>query len=312
MQPAEWRGCPEPPAQQLAEHRRSTQRWPSLQPQRPGVVDAYVVVVRARRRSGVQPRGAEAGRVLASRFDAAGRTIVLANDEGSGQGRRAGLAATAWRSRSRASPSSMNRNEDVLVLYTTSHGIARRRARFTAIPAAAPRIISPLAARGDARPARIQEPADHPPGLLFRAVRPRARGRRARSSSPPRREDRSSFGCPAGNDWTFFGDALINHAMRQPLPFDVQFRRASAMIAAAEDRDRLGRRRTRRSASASDTRRLAQPRSTRASPKTASRRSASRSRTWQSAARCARSSARPPSSIRRSATTARSRGSPAG
>ena len=52
-------------------------------------------------------------------------------------------------------------------------------------------------------------------------------------------DDRTSFGCQAGNDWTYFGDALINHAFRQPLPLDVQFRRAWALIAAAESRDNL-------------------------------------------------------------------------
>src|SRR5207248_10797014 len=51
--------------------------------------------------------------------------------------------------------------------------------------------------------------------------------------------DRSSFGCQAGNDWTFFGDALVNHAFRQPLPLDIQLQRASALIAAAEDRHHL-------------------------------------------------------------------------
>ena len=28
--------------------------------------------------------------------------------------------------------------------------------------------------------------------------------------------DRTSFGCRAENDWTFFGDAMINHALRKP------------------------------------------------------------------------------------------------
>jgi hypothetical protein len=51
--------------------------------------------------------------------------------------------------------------------------------------------------------------------------------------------DRSSFGCGSGNDWTYFGDALINHAFRQPLPLDIQLRRAAILIAAAEARDDL-------------------------------------------------------------------------
>jgi hypothetical protein len=29
---------------------------------------------------------------------------------------------------------------------------------------------------------------------------------------------RSSFGCAADNDWTYFGDAMINHALRKPQP----------------------------------------------------------------------------------------------
>jgi hypothetical protein len=40
----------------------------------------------------------------------------------------------------------------------------------------------------------------------------------------------SSFGCSAGNDWTFFGYALINQAMRQPDTFARQFRRAFVTI----------------------------------------------------------------------------------
>ena len=41
---------------------------------------------------------------------------------------------------------------------------------------------------------------------------------------------KSSFGCSAGNDWTFFGYALINQAMRQPDTFVRQFRRAFVTI----------------------------------------------------------------------------------
>ncbi len=46
----------------------------------------------------------------------------------------------------------------------------------------------------------------------------------------------SSFGCSAGNDWTFFGDALINLAMRQPDTFVRQFRRAWVTIIGWENR----------------------------------------------------------------------------
>ena len=76
----------------------------------------------------------EAGRVLASRFDAAGRTLVLANDEGSNRADARGSPQTLARALARVAEL-MNRNEDVLVLYTTSHGVAPCRARFTSDPA---------------------------------------------------------------------------------------------------------------------------------------------------------------------------------
>ena len=39
-----------------------------------------------------------------------------------------------------------------------------------------------------------------------------------------------SFGCSPGNDWTFFGHALINLAMRTPDTLIRQFRRALVTI----------------------------------------------------------------------------------
>ena len=34
--------------------------------------------------------------------------------------------------------------------------------------------------------------------------------------------DKPSFGCDPGNDWTLFGDALVNRALREPGPLLVQ------------------------------------------------------------------------------------------
>ena len=49
-----------------------------LQPQRPGVVDAYVVVAALDADPVFNREAREAGRVLSNRFDARGRTLVLA------------------------------------------------------------------------------------------------------------------------------------------------------------------------------------------------------------------------------------------
>ena len=207
-----------------------------LQPQRAGTVDAYVVVAALDADSVFNREAREAGRVLARRFDAEGRTLVLAHDEGADKAdAEASPAVLAGALDGVAAK--MNADEDVLVLYTTSHGSPDAGLNFRD-PAYGDAVITPsqLAAMLNHAGARnrlviLQACCA---GQFVRALRgPRAVVATAAA------DDRSSFGCQAGNDWTYFGDALVNHAFRQPLPLDIQFRRASALIAAAESRDGL-------------------------------------------------------------------------
>src|SRR4051812_44048259 len=69
------------PAVQLDDQRKLYAALAGLKAQRAGVVDAYVVVAALDADPVFGREAREAGRVLASRFDAAGRTLVLANDE---------------------------------------------------------------------------------------------------------------------------------------------------------------------------------------------------------------------------------------
>jgi hypothetical protein len=226
----------EPAAQQLAEHRRVSAALNSLQPQRPGVVDAYVVVVALDSDPVFSREAREAGRVLARRFDAAGRTIVLAGDEGDQKADAPGSPHTLALALARVAEV-MDRNEDVLVLYSTSHGqhdvglVYRDWVRGTGVisPARLSDLLDPLGIQNRLLILQACYSGQFVPALRSeRTVVVTASA-----------EDRSSFGCQAGNDWTLFGDALINHAMRQPLPLDVQFRRATALIAAAEEQAQL-------------------------------------------------------------------------
>ena len=107
--------------QQRSEEQRLAQALGTLQPQRPGVVDAYVVVVALDSDPVFNREAREAGRVLARRFDAAGRTIVLAADEGADHGQAIGSPPNLEQVLTRASQL-MDLKEDVLVLYSTSHG----------------------------------------------------------------------------------------------------------------------------------------------------------------------------------------------
>jgi hypothetical protein len=45
---------------------------------------------------------------------------------------------------------------------------------------------------------------------------------------------RTSFGCAPGNDWTFFGDAVVNNALRKPQKFDAAMDEATQLISGWE------------------------------------------------------------------------------
>ena len=229
----DWGAVLSPPAQQLADHRRINAAVRSLKPQRKGVVDAYVIVVALDADPVFNREAREAGGVLARRFAADGRTIVLAADEGGSKASAPGslnhlaiaLAATA---------EVMDRNEDVLVLYSTSHGH----------PAGG--LVYKDAARGigGVPPAKLAQLIDAPGFrnrlLIIQAcysgqfVVPLATERSIVATASA--ADRPSFGCSAGNDWTLYGHALVNLAMREPEPLEAQFLRAGETVAEAEQR----------------------------------------------------------------------------
>ncbi|MEP6983552.1 MAG: C13 family peptidase [Sphingomicrobium sp.] len=235
-QQAKWAAVPETPSQLLTEHRRLSAALDALKPQRPGVVDAYVVVVALDGDPVFSREAREAGRVLATRFDAAGHTIVLANDERSSKADAPGSPQSLSLALARAAEL-MDRNEDVLVLYSTSHGEPDTGLVYKDLKRGGG-IISPARLAGMLNSLGFRNRL-----LILQAC---FSGQFVHALKGPgtivvtaAAADRSSFGCEAGNDWTFFGDALVNHAFRQPLPLDIQLRRASALIAAAEGRERL-------------------------------------------------------------------------
>lgn len=213
--------------------RRVERALAELQPQRRGVVDAYVIVAALDADPVFNREAREAGRVLARRFDAEGRTLILAHDEGSDDAD--GAATPARLARALTSVAArMNRDEDVLVLYTTSHGSPHAGLNFRD-PAVGSAVIAPaqLAAmlNGPGFKNRLIILQACFSGQFVPALEgPRTVVATAASSM------KSSFGCSAGNDWTFFGYALINQAMRQPDTFVRQFRRALVTILGWEQR----------------------------------------------------------------------------
>ena len=215
------------PAVQREDAQRLDAALARIQPQRPGTVDAYVVVAALDADPVFGREAREAGRVLSNRFDARGRTLVLANDEA---GDTADAAATpdGLAKALTGVAAVMDKNEDVLVLYTTGHGSPDAGLNFRD-PQRGAAIIAPaqLAAMLNQTKAKnrlIILQACFSGQFMDALSAPGTVVATAASSM------KSSFGCSAGNDWTFFGYALINQSMRQPDTFVRQFRRALVTI----------------------------------------------------------------------------------
>lgn len=224
------------PGWALAEHRRLERALIGLLPQRKGVVDAYVVAVGTDSDPVFGREAREAAKVLARRYSAAGRTIVLAGTDGSAasalpRGSADNLDAALARVAELIDPA-----EDVLILYTTGHG-------------APVGIVYNDADQGFGvvGPARLKAVLD---GLGFRNrmlllsacfsgvfVAPLASPTTAIVTAAS--ADRTSFGCKADNDWTFFGDALVNHALRKPAGFAAAVEEARTAIITWETAGKL-------------------------------------------------------------------------
>ena len=224
------------PDWQLAEHRRLDRTLAAIPAQRKGVVDVYVLAVGLDSDPVFGREAREAGKVLARRYGAEGRTVVLAGSDGSGtsmlpRGSPDNIAMVLARF-----AEVIDKREDVVVLYTTSHGapiginyndadqgfgfISPSRLwsmfgtlgierRLVIVSACYSGVFVPMLATEDSA---ILTAAD---------------------------ADNTSFGCQADSDWTFFGDALINHALRKRQPLQAAGDEARELVAAWEARGRI-------------------------------------------------------------------------
>jgi Peptidase C13 family len=199
----------------LAQHRKMSAAMASLLPQRPGTVDAYVLAVGLDSDAVFGREAREAATVLSRRYGAIGRTAVLTTgkDEKAPQGSPANIATILA-----AIASKMDVKEDVLILYTTSHGnpdvgIVYRDQENSLGMIAPKRMASLLSDLGIER--RIVMISACYAGVFVPELQS-ANSVIVTAASA----DRNSFGCAPGNDWTFFGDALINNALRKPQPLD--------------------------------------------------------------------------------------------
>lgn len=200
----------------LDQHRRLGAAIAGLAPQRPGFVDVYVISIGLDADPVFGREATEAGKVLARRYGGTGRTITLvtgAEGHQSPQGSPANLATALA-----AVAAKMNVREDVLIVYATSHGTADVGLVYRDGEAgygfiSPKRLASLLDGLGIRRRMLLVS-------ACFSGVFVPALSSDATVIVTAASDMRTSFGCAAANDWTYFGDALINTALRKTQPFD--------------------------------------------------------------------------------------------
>ncbi|WP_294358617.1 C13 family peptidase [uncultured Sphingomonas sp.] len=220
--PARWR---------LDEHRRLDRTLAAVRPQRPGVVDAFVIVAALDSDPVFGREAREAARVLAHRYHADGHVILLAGSDGTRDSDQAmGSPGNLDLALARVAEV-MDTAEDVLILYTTSHGAPfglyyndGDQGYGAVSPARLWNQLSTLGIRN-----RLLLLSACYSGVFVPMLSSDTTAIVTAAAA-----DRPSFGCQADNDWTFFGDALVNTALRKPQPLASAATEAQTLIAGWE------------------------------------------------------------------------------
>ena len=229
------------PSETLRQTRAMTSALGRLKPERKGVVDVYVVAIGLDSDGVFGRETAETARVLASRYDAEGRAIFMANGKGASgsatdpvvpDGSPDHLAQALGHV-----AEVMNKQEDVLALFITTHGHWNTGLNYRDGDRAggniAPTRLAGLLNEAGIKNRLVILSACYS-GIFVPALQNDSTIILTAASA-----QKPSFGCRAENDWTFFGDALINQALRQPIPLPDAFAQARSLITKWEVASRL-------------------------------------------------------------------------
>jgi hypothetical protein len=217
------------------QQRRLDAALAALPRQTPGTLDAYVLTVALDSDPVFAREAREAARVLAARYGADGRTLILAGPDGTRDDAPHGSISALLLAIAHIG-TLMDGAEDVLVLYTTSHGLDLGLAYHygdTGYGVLSPRGLKAALEEAGIKRRVLIISACYSGVFVPVLASPDTAILTAAAST------RTSFGCLAENDWTFFGDALINRALRQPVSLDEAARIASRSVADWESKARF-------------------------------------------------------------------------
>jgi hypothetical protein len=222
----------EPEELMAAQSQRLDEALARLAPQRPGAIDLYVLTFGSDGSERVfRNEALYAQRLFAQRFGAAGRTLALINDP-----QLAGVVPLATRSnlgRALAGIAArMDRSEDLLLLFMTSHGAENHELLVSLDPLPLTQ-IDPEWLGERLRESAIAHrlvvmSACYSGGFLPALANPQTLVLTAA------RKDRTSFGCGPDSDITYFGRAWLQESLNAQTDLLAAFETAKGAIAERE------------------------------------------------------------------------------
>jgi Peptidase C13 family len=208
----------------------------ALQPQRRGRADVYLVVASLWDDPVFEREAVQAEQILREHLGAQGRSVVLS---AGGQGPRRYPSATPTTLSTVIGhvSSLMDPNEDLFVLFITTHGTSdgsaalRERNRLDAS-------LRPISLSALLSQANIYNRVVIVSSCFSGAFIPPLRNDNTIVLTAAA-ADRSSFGCEPQRDWTYFGDAYFNRALRNGSSMLDAFEQAKGQIATWETEQNL-------------------------------------------------------------------------
>jgi hypothetical protein len=232
------------PAYALAQQRLFAQTLENLKPSRPGVRDVYILAAGLHGGHVFENEAAEGAAALSLHFSSEGRTIVLSNDHHPGPSIYPSATPEHIEAAIGRIAEAMDKDNDVAVIFLTSHGapnagiVGFEPTLAGGEAAVKDYMITPGALRGALDSAGIKNRI-----IILSAC---FSGQFIPTLSDPRTivitaasADRTSFGCQAQRDWTYFGDAFFNQSLPQSGGLLAAFERAKGLISSWETQGAL-------------------------------------------------------------------------
>jgi hypothetical protein len=240
--PASAQGRADAPKIRAAEARSADSRQAALlkkqvaalAPQKKGVTDIYAIGIAGWTQDVFRNELAGALRITGKALPLDGGTLRLINSRETADtaplASRQNFAAAV-----RAIARVMDKEEDVLFLFMTSHG--EKRSFGLQLPSAIvrfrPREMAAVLDREGIKNRVVIVSACYS-GIF---VKPLANENTIVLAAADAKS--TSFGCAEGREWTYFGDALFQHSLKPGTDFQVAFGKARGLIAEWEKRDRF-------------------------------------------------------------------------